>query len=180
MILATRRLCLFLSSVSHHHNTHQTRPPPPASSPLCIGSRSSCRRRRRYRCSAPPVVMPDPQPPVTQLDAAEEGVAVGTGGWSSANVDLPGVQTVPVVPAAVDAAAAGECPPCASCPACPACPSAPAAVRGADAAAGGVTCADIDMGQCRKESLEQTTPHIIECSEAGEGGSQEVRGGGRE
>ncbi|CAN0077359.1 unnamed protein product, partial [Ectocarpus sp. 4 AP-2014] len=33
---------------------------------------------------------------------------------------------------------------------------------------------DFDVGKCRKESLDQTTPHIIECSEAGEGGSQEV------
>ncbi|CAN0417617.1 unnamed protein product, partial [Hapterophycus canaliculatus] len=47
------------------------------------------------------------------------------------------------------------------------------AVRGGSAAAAGLTCADFDMGKCRLESLEQTTPHIIECSEAGEGGSQE-------
>lgn len=112
------------------------------------------------------------QVPVAQLDGDAAGG--GGGGWSSSgsNVQLPGV----VPPAA--AAAPAECAPCPSCPVCPAAPS----VRGAappatalSAADSGLTCADFDMGECRQASLAQMAPHIIECSEAGEGGSQEVR-----
>ncbi|CAB1117921.1 unnamed protein product [Ectocarpus sp. CCAP 1310/34] len=99
------------------------------------------------------------QIPVAELDGGESG----TGGWSSA--DIPGVPTPPVSPPA----AAAQCEPC---PSCPVCPAAAPAVRGGGAAE--LTCADFDMGKCRKESLDQTTPHIIECSEAGEGGSQEI------
>eukprot|EP00903_Cladosiphon_okamuranus_P011445 g10782.t1 len=108
--------------------------------------------------------------PVSELD----GAAAASDAWSSAaNLDLPGVQTPPGAPSAV--APATECAPCAVCPACPECPAAPAAtVAAAPSMRGGLSCADIDLGQCRKESLEQTTPHIIECSEAGEGGSQEA------
>ena len=95
-------------------------------------------------------------------------------GWSSAsNADLdaasPPLHTL------------AECAPCPSCPACPVCPELPAAAAaaapGLSATESGFTCADFDMGECRRQSLEQTTPHIIECSEAGEGGSQEVRMG---
>ncbi|CAM9315825.1 unnamed protein product [Ectocarpus sp. 13 AM-2016] len=100
-----------------------------------------------------------PTVPVAELDGGESG----TGGWSSA--DVPGVPTPPVSPPAP----AAQCEPC---PSCPVCPAAAPAVRGGGAAE--LTCADFDMGKCRKESLDQTTPHIIECSEAGEGGSQEV------
>ncbi len=168
MARVPRLLCLFF----HLYflgttNSYQLSPSLPLPSSASASPCRRRRRRRRYRFSLPP--WRNPQPPVAQLDAAEEGAAVGTGGWSSSNVELPGVETPPC------AAVARECPPCASCPACPACPpaaaAATAAVRGGDT----VSCADVDMGQCRKESLEQTTPHIIECSEAGEGGSQEVR-----
>jgi hypothetical protein len=34
--------------------------------------------------------------------------------------------------------------------------------------------ADFDIGAYRKEILSKSTPHIIECIEAGEGGSQEA------
>ena len=84
-------------------------------------------------------------------------------GWTS-KVELP-----------TGATPAVQCPPCDSCEPCPS-TAATAAIAGATLAApeSGDTCAEV-MGRCRKQSLEQTTPHIIECSEAGEGGSQEVR-----
>ncbi|CBJ26660.1 similar to 3-phosphoadenosine 5-phosphosulfate synthase 2 isoform 2 [Ectocarpus siliculosus] len=106
-----------------------------------------------------PSLADKPTIPVAELDGGESGA----GGWSSA--DIPGVPTPPVSPPA----AAAQCEPC---PSCPVCPAAAPAVRGGGVAE--LTCADFDVGKCRKESLEQTTPHIIECSEAGEGGSQEV------
>lgn len=34
--------------------------------------------------------------------------------------------------------------------------------------------ANFDIGEYRKKILAQTTPHIIECAEATEGGSQEA------
>lgn len=40
--------------------------------------------------------------------------------------------------------------------------------------AGKPSIADFDIGAYRKEILSKTTPHIIECIEAGEGGSQEA------
>lgn len=110
--------------------------------------------------------------PVSQFEGTGTGAAAASDAsdaWSStaANLDL----TPPGTPTACP-----ECAPCAVCQACPECPAAPAATAAAaPSVRGGLTCADVDMGQCRKESLEQTTPHIIECSEAGEGGSQEVR-----
>jgi 3'-phosphoadenosine 5'-phosphosulfate synthase len=38
----------------------------------------------------------------------------------------------------------------------------------------GATAADFDIGAYRQAILSKTTPHIIECAEAGEGGSQEA------
>lgn len=122
------------------------------------------------------VAHPDQRPPQIPVSRLDE-TGGGTGGWSSAsNLDLAGVETPPTAP--VSPAAASACEPCPSCPVCPAVSTpadAPAVRGGAAVAAAGLTCADFDMGQCRLESLAQTTPHIIECSEAGEGGSQEVR-----
>ena len=101
-----------------------------------------------------------------------DGIGHGSGWSSASNAELPGDADTVAPPHAV-----AECAPCPSCPVCPAVPAAAAAAAaapGLSAAESGVTCADFDMGECRRQSLEQTTPHIIECSEAGEGGSQEV------
>lgn len=100
-------------------------------------------------------------------EAADAAAAARDGsGWSSAAQTLPGESA--------------DCAPCPVCPSCPTCPTVPDASEGGDASgtspaeAAGLTCADFDMGKCRQEALESTTPHIIECKEAGEGGSQEV------
>lgn len=103
--------------------------------------------------------------------ATLDGVGPASGWSSGSNADFPDA-----APPAFHAAT--ECAPCPSCPVCPVVPAAAAAAApGLTAAESGLTCADFDMGECRRQSLEQTTPHIIECSEAGEGGSQEVRMG---
>lgn len=62
-----------------------------------------------------------------------------------------------------------SCPPCSStsCPTCPSCSSHSSSGAGAK-------CPVFDIGEYREKILSQSTPHIIECLEAGEGGSQEA------
>lgn len=92
--------------------------------------------------------------------AAQPASPGSSDGWTS-KVELP--------------SGAAQCPPC---PACEPCSSEASAAQAttvlvAPEDGSGLNCAEV-MGRCRQESLAKTTPHIIECSEAGEGGSQEV------